>query len=754
LRSGLPCSKAVSVVRRSTFLATERGELKAPLNGPALAPAATRARLFFDRVVARLDAVPAWLLLGVLIGASAVVRFVLALNKPAPWIFTDSLVYSELAKSFASSGHFAVRDVHASGGYGIVYSVLLSPAYALFDSVPSAYTAMKAINSVVMSLAAVPTYLLARRLVGRWLPITAAVLALAIPDLAYTGTIMTENAFYPVFAFWCWATVRALEIPTVRRQLLALALLVLAYYARPQAVVLIPALVTSLVLVTLLDVAAARERPLTVPLRRAIRRHATFWALIGGGVALYLVAAAARGRSWRQVLGAYSALADAHYTVSGVGHWFLYNVGELDFALVLIPFAGLLLAVFAGLRPRAAPELRVFAAVAFSASFWLLLSVAAFTSTPFALRILERNTFYVAPLCMAALMVCVGRGLIWAERTAAAAATIVAVGLVCVVQYSNFLGANEPNDTFSLLTLNSVLERRWVSLGQLQAAVVVGATVAGLIFMLTPRRFGFALPLLALLALALANGPVERRIRIASEDSRTGGVQVRRDWLDHAVGTKAQIATLWSNRRSFVSLWDNEFFNRSVGKVYYLVAPPDGLPEEAAFINPVTGALATGAGPVQAKYMLLDSSVVADGTPIAEDPAVGMTLYRLPPGRGVHMRAQIDGIYADAWSSSVVTYRRYECRGGNLTVTLLSDRDLHPRPQKVVALAGGKPVASFVYKPGLEARKMTVPLIPEQGVCTTMFRVPTAIPAQVTGKADPRALGIRFLRFVTTPANG
>jgi hypothetical protein len=717
-----------------------------------MAPTGTRKRFHFDRAVARLDAVPAWLFLAVLIGVSAVARFAFADNKPAPWIFTDSLVYSEFAKSFASTGHFAAREVHASGGYGVVYSVLLSPAYALFDSVPAAYTAMKAINSVMMSLAAIPTYVLARRLVGRWLAIVAAMLALAIPDLAYTGTIMTENAFYPVFAFWCWATVRAFEIPSVRRQLFALALLVLAYYTRPQAIALVPALVTSLLLLTSLDAAAGPERPWTVSLRGAVRRYATFWALLAGGVAIYVVVAAARGRSWRDLLGAYSTLADAHYTFSNVGHWFLYNVGELDFALVLLPFAGLLLAIFAGLRPSAPRELKVFAAVALPASFWLLLSVAAFTSTPYALRILERNTFYVAPLCMVALVACVGRGLIWADRTAAAAAALISVGLIGVVQYSNFIGANEPNDTFSLLTLNSVLERHWVSLGQLQAAVVVGATVAGLIFMLTPRRFGIALPLIALVAFAFANGPVERRIRVASEDSRLGAVQARRDWIDRALGTKPEVATLWSNRRSFVSLWDNEFFNRSVGKVYYLVAPPDGLPETLASVDPVTGALQATDGPVKAKYMLLDSSVLPDATPIASDPGVGMTLYRMPAG-GVHLRAQIEGTYPDAWSGAVAIYRGYECRSGKLTVTLLSDRDLHPKPETVVALSGGKQVASFVYRPGIVARKMTVPLIPEHGTCTITFRVPTAVPAQVTGKADTRALGIRFLRFVATPAS-
>ena len=51
----------------------------------------------------------------------------------------DELVYSELAKSFAASGHFEIRGAPSGGSYGFVYPVLISPAYRLFDSVPDAY---------------------------------------------------------------------------------------------------------------------------------------------------------------------------------------------------------------------------------------------------------------------------------------------------------------------------------------------------------------------------------------------------------------------------------------------------------------------------------------------------------------------------------------------------------------------------------------------------------------------------------------
>jgi hypothetical protein len=138
----------------------------------------------------RLIAAPAWAWLTALVLASWAVRFAFARHMVGPWIMVDEIVYSELAKSFASSGHFAVREVPTTG-YGIVYPILISPAYALFRSIPTVYTAIKVIDSLLMSVAAVPAYLLARRVVSKWGALSVAVLTVAVPSTFYAGTIMT-----------------------------------------------------------------------------------------------------------------------------------------------------------------------------------------------------------------------------------------------------------------------------------------------------------------------------------------------------------------------------------------------------------------------------------------------------------------------------------------------------------------------------------------------------------------------------------
>ena len=273
----------------------------------------------------RLRAVSPWAWLTAIVVCSALLRIVLARRMVAPWIMVDELIYSELAKSFAHQGQFLVRDV-ASTGYGFVYPVLIAPAFRLFSSVPQAYTAAKAIDSVLMSLAAVPAYLLARRVVRPSLALVAAALTVAVPSLVYTGTLMTENVFYPLFLTCALVLVLVLERPTPRRVVGLLALSLVAFLTRAQAVALVPAILTA---------------PLFLP-RSRWREFRLLYGLILGAGALVLVYEVARGRSPLDALGAYRSATSSAYSIGTVFRWFVYHVGELDFYVGVVPFAALL----------------------------------------------------------------------------------------------------------------------------------------------------------------------------------------------------------------------------------------------------------------------------------------------------------------------------------------------------------------------------------------------------------------------------
>ena len=75
----------------------------------------------------------------------------------------DEFVYSEMAKSFAASGQFLVRDA-PSGVNNVVYPALISPAW-LAHPMGTTYALAKAINVVVMTATAIPLFLWARKLV-------------------------------------------------------------------------------------------------------------------------------------------------------------------------------------------------------------------------------------------------------------------------------------------------------------------------------------------------------------------------------------------------------------------------------------------------------------------------------------------------------------------------------------------------------------------------------------------------------------
>ena len=131
-------------------------------------------------MVDRLGRVPAWAWLAVIVAGSVALRAWLGSRMPAPFIFTDELTYQENARSLAAGEGIRVRD-EPYGIVSVLYPLVLAPAYLLFDSLPDAYAAARTINAVVMSLAAIPAYLIARRVLPTRSSLLAALLAVALP---------------------------------------------------------------------------------------------------------------------------------------------------------------------------------------------------------------------------------------------------------------------------------------------------------------------------------------------------------------------------------------------------------------------------------------------------------------------------------------------------------------------------------------------------------------------------------------------
>jgi hypothetical protein len=677
----------------------------------------------------------AWL--AAIVALSFLLRAWLARGMVAPFIMVDELIYSELARSFAAERAFEVRDAPAAG-FSLVYPVLISPAYAFADALPDAYALVKTLNAAFMSLAAVPAYLLARRVLRPPLALVAALLAVALPSLVYTGTVMTENVFYPLFLTTALALVLVLEKPTLGRQALLLVLVGLSFATRAQAVAFVPAILLAPLLLPALD-----GRPL-----RRLSRFRALYAVVGVGTLLVVAAQAARGRSPSDLLGAYSIVGDRSYDVETVARFFLYHLAELDLYLGVLPFGAFLLLVATARRLE--PPLAPFLAAGIALSLSVLLVVAAFASV-FANRIQERNVFVLAPFFLIALLAWVDDGLPrpWA-RTAGAAA--VAALLPLTIPWERFIETGAISDTLALLPI-------WSAFGLLlrdsiDLTVLAGGVLAGALFLLVPRRFALALPLATLLYFALVSHNVwfgEHGFKQASAGALFTGIRTERDWIDDAVPKGTKVAVVWTGATDRFAVNQNEFFNRSVGPVYYVGGPtPGGLAETEVRLDEDDGSVRLLNGtPLDERYVLLESRISPDGVAVARDAGLGMTVWRLDEPL-VSTETEIEGLYpGDTWSGPRVVYTRRNCRGGTLRVALSSDPMLFERAQTIRARVGGRVVSRVLLQPDGTAT-IRAPLRRSGGDCRIVFEVsPTAVPAEVTNgvNRDERELGAHFNDF-------
>jgi hypothetical protein len=671
--------------------------------------------------------VPAWAWLAGIVAVSICFRAWLGSRIEAPFIFTDELQYQENARSLAAGAGIQVREEPYSV-VSLLYALLLAPAYALFDSLPDAYAAARTINAVVMSLAAVPAYLIARRVLRPGLSLLAALLSVALPSLAYTGTLMSENAFYPAFVLVAWALVRALEEPTIARQLVLLGTCGLATLVRVQALACVLAALTAPLL-------------LRAFVRRPLRPFLPLYAAAGIGAVLVLAAQLARDASLQGLFGAYAVVGEGGYDIANVIRFLFWHVAELDLYVGVFPVAAFVL-LAARLRVLDAAAQALVAATA-ALAVWTLIVVAAFASR-FADAIEERNMFVLAPLLLIGLLVWIDRGAPRPRLLAATAAAVAAV-LPALIPYERFLQLKVRSDTLMLVPLWNLQDS--VTLPRLDDAVLIAGVAAGALFLLIPRRFALALPAAVLAYYVLAMQPVHagpHGMEAAAGDARYEGIGVpQRDWIDRAVGRDAEVAAVWTGLAHRFTIHQNEFFSRSVGPVYTLGgAMPGGFPETQVTVDKRTGELRRpDRSVVRSDYALADGSLALAGVPVARDDRLGLTLYRT--NGPLISTTSVAGVYNDQWSGPEVLYRRLRCRGGTLTVTLEGDPGLFDVPQLVTARTGDGTLHEVRVDPSGSAL-FRVPLASVQDVCTVRF---TIFPTMVPGPDDPRELGIHFRAF-------
>lgn len=453
---------------------------------PAALPAVARPFALARGLTARVA-------LTFVVAGSFAARVVASAAHPAPRYFPDEYLYMAFARALGSGHAPGVRG-EAAHFPALLAPILAAPFQALF-SPELAYRLTQGENALLMSLAAVPAYLLARRLrLAPGYALACALFAVALPDLVFASYTLADPVAYPFALGAIAAGVWAIDRPSRRAQLIFLALAFLATFARVQYVVLPAAFVVA---------AVAVDR------KRVFRTQRLALILMG----LPLLGVLALGPS--RLLGYYSSVGNLH--VGGqLLTWAATDLFLLAFAsgVVLVPGAVVALA-----RPRGRTELAFAAFVAVFAA-GLLLEAALYASNG-SLRFQERYLFALLPLLPVAFGLYLKHG-----RPARLGVGLLAVLLFAAsarVPLSGYAEAAGKTDS-PFLSAVFQLEKHLGTAGGSMALALLAAVAAGGAVLVSRRGGGtYALCAAFAFVLAISIGAVLNDTRNARE--------VRRDYL-------------------------------------------------------------------------------------------------------------------------------------------------------------------------------------------------------------------------------
>lgn len=603
------------------------------------AVATTRPRVSaYDRLLAAAPLVSIYLWL-------SIVYCVEAWKRNTPWLFTDELEYTQLARSFAETGRAARRgEPHSIDS---LYNVLAAPFWRI-DDVAAAFAAIKYVDVLVMTSVLFPTYFLARLVVARTPALFAAAAAAAIPSLAYSSWIVEETLAYPYSTLCLFLIAKALLARS--RGWIAGAL---------AASVVAPAVRVELVVVPILFVVAALFMVWSstwAKRRRADWSHGDWLgaiALVAGAIIVLSTIASRNVREWRMNT-------EYNWTKARIFQYGDWAAGALAVGIGVIPMILGLAALVRVRGERWTEELRVFRSVAAAGviGFGLYTAMkAAYLSQVFESRVEERNLIYIAPLLF------VGTAWVLEQRRVNtwALGAAGAYTLFVILDTPLSVGGGLYSDALGLAIFQQANRYWYLTAGQ--ARWILGGLVA--VTMMT----AILLPRLRA-ALAVAVGAFILAWNVTGEIAASvGSVTVGRDvtpalnepftWVDDATRLKPTLY-LGQMVADQNPVWLLEFWNRSITTVSSLDGSISGPgPSGAPNITP-RGKLYWTVDPSNVgktfdyaveDWPCIDFAGTRAATHFYRGGAAGMRQWRLiqltKPNR---LRAICVGVYPDGWS--------------------------------------------------------------------------------------------------------
>ena len=550
---------------------------------------------------------PVVALVGLIIVTAATFRLLLVRAATEPRVLGDELIYTGLAKSLALDGHLRFRG-EPDLAHSLLYPLVLSPAYALAGDGARAFDVTKTINVILFTSAAIPAYLLARRVAGAGLAVAVAALVAFEPWSAYGSLVMTESLFLPAFTTFVLLLARMLEHCSRGRQLVVLVSLLALMAIRPQAYVLVAAVVGAI------GISGVRAPPLT----RALRAYRFLLVALGSGI---LLAILALGAGAAVPGGGAGDVAKTLLDPVALLKWSLWNLAVYELALGVVALVVFPLALY-GLVRSPTDRVRATGIAMLTSSLAILLSVAAVSASPFGLDILhERYLFYVTPLVLVGLAYWLQAGVV-PQRRVMWGAGVAAIALAVTLPTDQIARANNVDSPTA--TWVRTLDETWQDVPT--KLVVVGVAALGALVLVRFRK-----ATAPMLAVAVSFTAIVCWLDYSSPFGPGQDPQLA--WVDRALprGGRASIVHLGLSRpdqpcaadadreQQGLVVW-TEFFNTRVDRVFHIgeQVERDNLQSPALTVGPGGVVLQNGRLFAPA-YAVLDS----------RQPVVGRQLSRI-----------------------------------------------------------------------------------------------------------------------------
>ena len=549
-----------------------------------------------------------------LVTVSTALRALLVHWVHGPFIFMDELGYEQMAQSFAHTGHFSL---FGKGGlaYSPLYPVVLSPIYGLSSSMPTAYEWVKVANALLLSLSVFPVYAIARSVLSRGRALGVAALSLVAPLMLYSGYELSENLAYPLCLVAVSAMLRAVRRPSLTNDAVLMGAILLASAARLQLVALIPAALTAILL-------AAFVQGRLHEVRRAIVEHRLLFGACGVALAAVIARWAINGGKL-PLAGRYSNVGTSHASPLRVFELFFQHLAELDWAVGVIPFAAALLAGYALVHFRFPQRALLFASVAVTTTFWMLLEVAydaaAFDGTrnlahapdfydvP---RIHERYLIYLVPLFLVALFAALSTRRVQSRQIVGAA--VVAALVPALIPFGTVINGTNFFESITLLLFGTTKAGVTVPAQHATTLIVVLSTLlAGAFFLAASRRLHPPAAVLATALVFLAFSALELGNQVTGVSAKVFGLPAHADWVDRVVGSDANVSLVSGRGHRTLPLRETAFWNASIRRVYYACNPAFGF---GFGDQPVSATVRT-------HYAVVPLSLRVAGRVLARDPA-------------------------------------------------------------------------------------------------------------------------------------